>query len=638
MMRKEIITFLGLLCVVPNLFSQSSHDTVLLNRVTISAQQNRFNEGAKIDLIDSTLLHCSLSNNVGELLSRSSSVILKNYGSEGMSSSLSLRGGGSTRTQISWEGFPLNSNSSGENNMSLVPVTGFNQIEIDYSASATNFGSGTFGGAVTLKHTPIWKKQAKASYFASVGSFDTYKTNIGYTIGNMRLQYSGTVFFSESESDYEYYDYIRLENLKRKHADYYKYGTIQNIHARITNHLYAHAAVWYQVNKSNLPALLGCEPNNSESQTDSSLRAFVSLQLMYPKTSISYKLSYINDYELYTEKISPMHTTYMTYSEIINKNMMHLLRLRQKITDYVSLNTELQGKIAVANVGDYGTTKQENTLAGIIGVQYKKTRFAGTISVRKEYNSQYKIPLIANAGFDYVLVKNKLQLRATAGNKYRTPTFNDLYWIAWGNPNLKPEHGISGECGLRFSPIKKDSLSLDFDIAYYHSLINDMILWIPQGAVWHPNNTAQAILQGLETTIQYKQNFKKIQTNHSIGVNLNNPHISKMYESDEENQSIGHILYYVPNIGVQYHSDIQYKTWTFSVFTNFESKRYYNLTKTLDAYCVVNIGVRKLFTIKSSKIIVNAMVKNLTNKTYEQIRSYPLPMRNYELSIQYNIN
>ena len=635
-MRKELFTLLGLISIAGNAFSQSVGDTIRLHMVTVSAPVNRFNEGAKVEVIDTGLIQSSLSNNVGELLSRSSSIILKNYGTEGMTSSLSLRGGGSTRTQISWEGFPLNANSSGENNMSLIPVTGFNEIQIDHSASATSFGSGTFGGAVELKNSSTWEKQAKASCFLSVGSFDTYKANVGYTVGNTRIQYSGTMFFTQSESDYEYYDYIRLETLNRLHADYYKYGTIQNLHTRISNHLFAHAAVWYQVNKSNLPALLGCEPNNAESQTDSSLRALLSFNLVYPKTTVTYKTSYIDDYELYTEKISPTYSTYMTYSEIINRSNMHILRLRQKISNAVSLSTELQGKIAIADVGDYGTTKRENTIAGIASIHYNKTKLAGNFSVRKEYNSQYKIPLIANAGVEYVIFKNKLQLRATAGNKYRTPTFNDLYWIAWGNPDLKPEHGFAGECGLRFSPIKKDSLSLDFDLGYYHSIINDMILWTPQGAVWHPNNTAQAILQGVETNMHYQQNFKKLLMNHSIGVNFNNPHISKIYESDEENQSVGHILYYVPKIGLQHHSVFTYGTWTLSIFTNYESKRYYNLTKTLDAYCIVNLGVRKIFNIKTSKIIVNAMVKNLTNEVYEQIRSYPLTLRSFEVSIQYN--
>nr|MCR4800401.1 TonB-dependent receptor plug domain-containing protein [Bacteroidales bacterium] len=227
-MRKRIVhILLLLLCTASTALCQSVNDTILIDMVTITPFERITPSGEKVDSFDSLSLKAATYKNIGEFLAHNSNVIIKNYGTEGMTSSLSLRGAGNSRTQILWEGLSLNAISNGENNLSLVPISCFDNITINYGASATNFGNGTFGGAINLKSTPLFKKHASAHVFASYGSFKTYKTNVGYSVGTEKIQYKGDFFYSQSESDFEYFDYIRLETLKRKNADYFKYGTIQ---------------------------------------------------------------------------------------------------------------------------------------------------------------------------------------------------------------------------------------------------------------------------------------------------------------------------------------------------------------------------------------------------------------------------
>lgn len=634
---KRQLSVLLLWCIAISGLCQSITDTVHIDIVSVYAQQSFFNDGAKRVEFDSLTLQTSLSNSLSDLLSHSTALIVKNYGTEGMSSSVSLRGGGATRTQISWEGFPLNANSNGENNISQIPITGFTSIVIDHSASATQFGSGTFGGAIELKNKPLWKKQVKASCLLSAASFGTYKTNVGYTVGNQRIQYSGSAFYTTSESDFEYYDYVRLEQEHRKNADYNKWGTIQNLHVKLSSHIIAHGALWYQVNKSNLPALLGSDPNNAEQQTDSIFRCTGSIQMIYPKIKIAYKTMYINDYELYTKKITPTATQYTTYSEIKNSSTMHSLQLRQKLTNAISYSIETQGKIAKADVGDYDCKKRENSVAEIVAIQFKKDNLASSLSLRKEWNSQYSIPFIINVGTDYAFLSKKLLLRATIGNKYRTPTFNDLYWLAWGNPDLKPEHGFSAETGCTYKLISTDTTNCSVDFTVFHSTINDMIMWTQQGAVWHPNNTAQVVLQGLEFSLNFDKKFRKYCIYNSFNCNLNSSHITKMYDVDDSD-NIGHQLYYVPLIEFAYRPQIELWNTNLGCNLHYESKRYYALEKSLDAYFLADVFIQYTIQVKKMKLVCGGKINNITNCVYEQVRSYPLPKRNYEISFQIFIN
>lgn len=657
-------------------------------------------------------------NTLGDLLSHQANLTIKNYGTEGMASSVSLRGAGSSRTQILWEGIPLNSISAGDNNLSLIPASVFSTIEINRTASATSNGSGTFGGSISCNSKPDWgyygkgeMHKATADANLSYGSFNTFKSNVNYSLSALRkINYQGSFFYSQSDGDFDYYDYIRLENLKRQNADFQKYGTIQTLHFQHKK-LTAQASLWYQVNDANLPALLGTTSSNVEHQTDSSLRYLLKIKYRINDANLlTYTTAYINDYELYTQKITPTAETYSTYSEIQNQTNTHILNFTHWINDNFNLLTELQGKWAKADIDNYGEAKTEYSTAGIVKLAYKeyfglekidnyhhdsyrpylayKNRFSSALSIRKEFNSQYTIPCIANWGSELYFGKSNIELRLNIGNKYRTPTFNDLYWTGWGNPDLKPESGWTAEFGAYkyFSVLDKhdNEHTIILDASTYYSVINDMIMWTPSGSVWHPYNTAQVILQGLEMLIIEKYRFKttcKIQykisdtvaqrsipltlrVNNKLTTNINNPHISKTYDQTGSKESVGHILYYVPKYEIHYKLHInselgnyfilgkrqkpncQLKTLIdncdFILFVNYESQRYYTLTKTLDGFVTIDASLQKTFSFHPYKderhddmnITFGFHVRNLTNTIYEQVRSYPLPGRNYEISLR----
>ncbi len=657
-------------------------------------------------------------NTLGDLLSHQANLTIKNYGTEGMASSVSLRGAGSSRTQILWEGIPLNSISAGDNNLSLIPASVFSTIEINRTASATSNGSGTFGGSISCNSKPDWgyygkgeMHKATADANLSYGSFNTFKSNVNYSLSALRkINYQGSFFYSQSDGDFDYYDYIRLENLKRQNADFQKYGTIQTLHFQHKK-LTAQASLWYQVNDANLPALLGTTSSNVEHQTDSSLRYLLKMKYRINDANLlTYTTAYINDYELYTQKITPTAETYSTYSEIQNQTNTHILNFTHWINDNFNFLTELQGKWAKADIDNYGEAKTEYSTAGIVKLAYKeyfglgkidkyhynsyrpylayKYRFSSALSIRKEFNSQYTIPFIANWGSELYLGKSNIELLLNIGNKYRTPTFNDLYWTGWGNPDLKPESGWTAEFGANkhFSVLDKhdNEHTIILDASTYYSVINDMIMWTPSGSVWHPYNTAQVVLQGLEMSIIEKYRFKttcKIQykisdtvaqhsipltlrMNNKLTANINNPHISKTHDQTGTTESVGHILYYVPKYEIHYKLHInselgnyfilgkrqkpncQLKTLIdncdFILFVNYESQRYYTLTKTLDGFVTIDASLQKTFSFHPYKddrhddmnITFGFHVRNLTNTIYEQVRSYPLPGRNYEFSLR----
>src|SRR5205807_2381377 len=86
-------------------------------------------------------------------------------------------------------------------------------------------------------------------------------------------------------------------------------------------------------------------------------------------------------------------------------------------------------------------------------------------------------------------------LRATAsfGTAFKTPTFNDLYYPGFSNPELKPESARNAELALRYS-----SNALSAGLVAYRNRVRDLIVFqCDANFNCAPQNVAEATLEGV---------------------------------------------------------------------------------------------------------------------------------------------
>src|SRR5690606_27495320 len=74
-------------------------------------------------------------------------------------------------------------------------------------------------------------------------------------------------------------------------------------------------------------------------------------------------------------------------------------------------------------------------------------RFDG--GVRYDYNEQFGDVVTYNLGGSYEILPD-LVLRTSFGTGFRAPTFNELYYPGYANPNLAPEKSRSFEIGMNW--------------------------------------------------------------------------------------------------------------------------------------------------------------------------------------------
>src|SRR5512141_2548691 len=108
----------------------------------------------------------------GDVLQGIPGVDVQRTGSLGGLENIKIRGGKSTHTLVMIDGFPVNSPSSGEFDISALPVSGFERVEIVRGAQSALYGSNAMGGVVNFLPR---KAEEGRQYGAGLsgGSFDT---------------------------------------------------------------------------------------------------------------------------------------------------------------------------------------------------------------------------------------------------------------------------------------------------------------------------------------------------------------------------------------------------------------------------------------------------------------------------------
>ena len=100
-----------------------------------------------------------------------------------------------------------------------------------------------------------------------------------------------------------------------------------------------------------------------------------------------------------------------------------------------------------------------------------------------------------------VPISRSITAHLAFGRSFHPPTLNELYWSSEGgipNPDLKPERGGSWSAMLQ-SPITVGPIDANLGVTYFHTVVQDEILWLSSGAsTSSPYNLGPIVTQGAE--------------------------------------------------------------------------------------------------------------------------------------------
>ena len=611
-----------------------SDSTYHIEGVVITSNRlTSFTTGSKIVELDSTVLSQNSNNTLAELLANQSQVFIKSYSIAGLSTP-SFRGMNAGQTAILWNGFNVSSPMNGGQDLALLPVNFVNNVKLQYGGAGALWGSGAIGGTIHLNNIPEFDKGLSAGTSLSYGSFNDQQENIEVGISKKRF-ISTTKFFHHQAKNNFTYNNIALKGKpeqQMKNAEFNQNGVLQENYFKLNASQSLSFRLWYQQNSRNIPGSMTSIESQSN-QVDEAFRSTIEWQRIKDKTSYFLRAAYFDETLNYTDPSINLTSNSQT------KSFISEAEVKYKLTPNQFLNVGINNTYNLAITKNYASNPTQNrtSLFGSYQLKNKKSTLRSTVSVRKEFISNGLSPFTASVGAEAWFLKN-IRLRGLVSKNYRIPTFNDLYWAQGGNPNLKPEDGLSEEMGLAYI-LHKEKFDFEYEITAFSSRVNNWIMWTPNNAgIWSPQNVSKVWSRGIENDLKIHYTIGKVKLNagfHYQFIQTTNEEINTADQSSLHQQ-----LIYTPTNKSISTIGIEYRGFRIGCTYNYVGYRYTTSDNSqfLKPYYTINVDVSKHIVLSHLKMKAYVQVNNITQESYQIIAYYAMPKQSFQIGLILNIN
>ncbi|NOY36674.1 MAG: TonB-dependent receptor [Chlorobi bacterium] len=642
-MRKAGSVFLILLFIFPATQAvPEGIDTLLaIPEVSVIAPRaSLYHEDQKTVLLDSATRLEDFNFPVGELLQYYLPVQILQYGGRGALTSLSVRGGQSVNTQVQWNGFPMNSLTTGMTDLSSIRSGLFERMSLIAGAPGSLYGSGTAGGTLNLVNEPQWKDGLRTAISLSRGSFHTLSGDAEIKAGNGRIQYTCRIFGEDDLNDFSFYDEMKSGRplVKNSHNRYILAGTSHSIFLRLRNGHQIQAGIWAQKSSREIPSIMGSYTPSFQQQQDSSLRMYIAWKKQGIKTVTGIRTAWFTEGMRFTDEAGPDRTGYTIDSHIRSGSSMTDAYMQWFPGEHWNFDFGSSFILDQATVDAYNQPVSEVRGTLSAGTKYKGRRTVVNLTARQIFPAAYSTPQVS-AGIRYELVPGNWFLRARTYTHYRIPSLNDKYWNPGGNPELKPEKGWGTTAGIegQWTAPAVSNLSLSVDVFY--NRIRDQIMWIPEQSYWSPVNLQKSQMYGME-----QQGSVKIKSgNFSMDIS-ESYHFTRSAIMDNTAFSgyIGNTNPYIPRHSATAAVRLRYgkiygtvfETFTGSRFTTMDNQEWYKL----EPFAITSLASGYHHNYGTWKLSLQVMVRNLFNKSYRLVSAWPLPGRSFRLQVKIAFN
>jgi len=628
-----------------NTFAQEQDSIAIranLKGVTVYGKRSAFySEDCKVEKIDSLYFQLKQHSNIGEILAGSMAVHIRSHGGAGNTSSIALRGGNSDHTQVNWNGIPINSTTLGDADLSSLPGLIADEVEVNYSAPSSLYGSGTFGGVINLNSVPDWNNKFRLAVNSEIGSFNSQSYAVNSKFGNKHFQNSIVLFRQTSDVDYPYYNEMQKKYLPRYHNEFELSGGIYNASLKLSKKSTLNTGLWYQESDKNIPpSIYMFTTGGTENQKDKTFKSYLSATRSGNKSQVGITSSLSYDYMLYTKLESPDSDLIFIHSEFNVYKWLNDLNYRYNISNNLTVDFGANYTYYDADIAAYQRKIQEHEGAVVALLKYKMNDIVFNISAREQFRTNLDAKTLFSAGFKSKFFSEKLLVRGNIATKYRVPDFNDKYWPQSGNPNLKPETGWTSDLGFKLKLLNSRSKKVNIGLSPFYNEIKNWIQWMPKGedGLWIPISYSEVHIGGVDFNIN---NAFKL---NSTGIKLDflytfkNAVISK---SVDEN-IVGNFVPYSPQLVGCNKLTIDYKGFVLLYDLRYRSFVYFDQNiqsnqNYIEHYWLSDMSMSKNLKLFSASVNMAFKVANLFNRSYQEVVHYPMPGRAYYISVGFNL-
>ena len=535
------------------------------------------------------------AQSLAELLQRQPGVQIVTNGGPGSTTGVFLRGANSNQTLVLIDGLRIGSSSSGTAPFEAIPLDQIEHIEILRGPAASLYGADAIGGVIQI-FTRSAGAGLAANASAGYGTYDTSDLTAGASgsIGAWRLALQGAHrqsagfnaiwnpanvsynpdrdgYTNDSGSARIAYRFAPDQDLSAQFFQsrlntqfdagqpYFDDRTITTVQSYAVESRNRLASFWM----STLGA--GVSKDDSTSQTGFGPSRFDTMQRQY---------LWQNDFSLPRGSLS-----------------VAAIRREERLD---------------TDAGFAVTSRNTNAIVGVYQLYQGPNSLQANL--RHDQSTQYGGRTSGAIAYAYTIVPG-LRASASYGTGFKAPTFNDLYFPGFSNPDLQPETARNFEAALRFA-----NDQVNAGAVAYRNKVQDLIVFECDASFnCAPQNVANATLEGVTFEFQWLSGNTSVKASADFARPLDDatgnllPRRARRYAALDATQSFGAL-----QLGIQ-------ASATSARFDDAANNR------RMGGYAIVNLTAQFAVTTRWTLF---ALLGNAFDKHYELAADFNVPGAN----------
>jgi len=486
-----------------SVINRSELPQVELDKIVVTATRaptKTSNVIAQTRVIDSEELQRYQGQTVTDVLKNQPGINITQSGGMGTASNFYMRGFDSKQVLVIIDGIRYGSISLGSPSLNLLSADQLDRIEILYGASGSSiYGSDAMGGVIQIftKGNSV----DKSNVFTSIGYGSNNHYQVGVTAQLKNATSSLSLGVSRNETDG--FNVIANPESVDYNADddgFKSTNASLALQHKLSDSLSAGLSALYTDSTTDIDSAGNAFPNAYSDQKNGSANAYLQYETPLTVSKLSYGQS--------IDKSTSHDANSINYQEGSQYDTtQEQARLETSINAQpgtVIVGAEwLSQKLDASDVLDFSgypdpavqtpyDPNDRTVKSAFVGYQLADSYYDLQANYRVDDNSQYGNESTYNLGAAIRPLAG-MRIGANYATGFRAPTFNDLYWPGFSNPNLKPERTKNTEVFVEYANDAQTSR-----LTGYYTDAEDLIS--------NAANISEAKIKGLSLTSDWNMN------------------------------------------------------------------------------------------------------------------------------------
>jgi vitamin B12 transporter len=561
---------------------------------------------AEVTLIDRETLDRNSGRTLVEVLSQQPGLQFTSNGGLGKASALFIRGLEARHTLLLVDGIRVGSATLGTPSLDNLPLEAVEHIEIVRGPMSAQYGSDAVGGVIQ-----VFTRRGRAGMHpnakATVGSRRHGQLAGGIAVGNgafdaaVQVQHTETRGFSATNSRAPFGNFNPDDDGFRQDGGSVRVGWQAGPDWRVE-------ALTLQADGTT----------RYDDGPDADSKARLRNRLLSLQTSgrlaegMNTKLSAAHSVDAYETVATASAFTPLGAIDTVQKQWAWETSLATPAGTALALLERIEQDVSRPDTAFAVSHRTINAAA--LGLHGAGAGHAWQASVRHDRNSQFGGETTGALGWGYEFAP-RWRVGASAGTSFVAPSFNQLYYPGFGNPDLQPEQGRHGELSLRFSGANHAVRAAWFD--------NRIRGYISSGPA--PANIPRTRIDG--ATLSYEGRLDRL----SLAASLD--HVDPR-NTTEGSTNLGKQLPRRAKIAAKAQAHWTAGTVVFGAALAAFSERFDDTANTVRLPGHVTLDLQAEWAVAPAWTL-QARLNNVANKAYETALGYNQPGREAYLSVRY---